>query len=109
MDLSPADRAVWLAAQSELVGPTKRSDIPDRDGVRRSLERAGGLQHCAEGFGVRDGQSARPFPFALGGDGIGAPGQNPKFEFRLLAEQGNDFGDVIQGSPRGSAARWLRL
>src|SRR6266404_4374454 len=40
----------WIMA--ELVGPTKRSDIPDRDGVRRSLERAGGLQYCAEGFGA---------------------------------------------------------
>jgi hypothetical protein len=65
------------------------------------LERAGGLQYCAEGFGVRDEPSARRFPFALGGDGIGAPGQNPKFEFRWLTEQGNDFGAVIHGSPRG--------
>jgi hypothetical protein len=96
-------------AMAELVGPTTSSDIPDRDGVRCSLERAGGLQYCAEGFGVRDEPSARRFPFALGGDGIGAPGQNPKFEFRLLMEQGNDFGDVIHGSPRGSAVRWLRL
>jgi len=84
-------------AMAELVGPTKRSDIPDRDGVRRSLERAGGLQYCAEGFGVHDEPSARRFPFALGGDGIDAPGQNPKFEFRLLTEQGNDFGHVIHG------------
>jgi len=96
-------------AMAELVGPTKRSDIPDRYGVRRSLERAGGLQYCVEGFGVRDEPSARRFPFALDGDGIGAPGQNPKFEFRLLTEQGKDFGDVIHGSPRGSAVRWLRL
>jgi hypothetical protein len=35
--------------------------------------------------------SARRFQFALGGDGIGPPGQDPKFEFRLLTEQGYDF------------------
>ncbi len=96
-------------AMAELVGPSKRSDIPDRDGVRRSLVRAGGLQYCAEGFGVRDEPSARRFPFALSGNGIGPPGQDPKFEFRLLTEQGNDLGDVINGSPRGTAVRWLRL
>jgi hypothetical protein len=71
------------------------------------LERAGGLQYCAEGFGVRDEPSARRFPFALSGNG--PPGQDPKFEFRLLTEQGNDLGDVINGSPRGTAVRWLRL
>jgi hypothetical protein len=76
---------------AELVGPTQRSDIPDRDGVRRSLGRAGALQYRGEGFGVRDEPSARRFQFALGGDGIGPPGRDPKFEFRLLTEQGNDF------------------
>lgn len=70
---------------AELVGPTKRSDNPYRDGVRRSLERAGPLQYRAEGFGVRDESSARRFQFALGGDGIGPPGQ----------DQGDDFGDVV--------------
>jgi hypothetical protein len=76
---------------AELVGPTKRSDIPYRDGVRRSLERASGLEYRAEGFGVRDEPSAPRFQFALGGDGIGPPGQ----------DEGNDFGDIAHGSLRG--------
>ena len=49
----------------ELVGPTKRSDIADRDGVRRSLKRAGGLQYRAEGLGMRDELSARRFDWRM--------------------------------------------
>jgi hypothetical protein len=58
-----------------------------------AVEKSTGIANS--GFWVLDAPSARRFPFALGGDGIGAPGQNPKFEFRLLTEQSKDFGDVV--------------
>ena len=75
-----------------LVGSTKGGDIADRDHVGGAARSARAVSNTArKDSGVRDEPSARRFQFALGSDGIGLPGQDPKFEFRLLTEQGNDF------------------